>query len=189
MDWLEVLTGVLVAITGFYALATFQILRANQQAVAVMREQTEALARPYLAIAPFVPERGFLFYLRIANTGKTPAEDLRLSIDRDFYQYGEAQPEKNLAGMPAFNEPIDSLPPGAELIFGLAQGPQLFGEGANEDTTPSRFEITAEYSFAGKTVTEKTHVDLRPYYGAMPGPSVWIEELQKIRKALEKAAS
>ena len=50
MDWLEVLTGVLVVITGFYAMATFQILRANQQAVAVVKEQTEALERPVMIL-------------------------------------------------------------------------------------------------------------------------------------------
>ena len=133
---LEVLTGLLVIITAVYAVATFRILRANQQAVEVMREQADALSRPYVAIAPFTAPRSHLFRLRIANTGKTAAKSLRLTIDRDFYQYGES---RNLAAMSAFTEPIDSFPPGAELIFGLEQGQKLFAEEVDEKVTPTRF--------------------------------------------------
>ena len=67
---LEALTAGLVFITGVYVIATFRILRANQEAVAVMRQQTEAVSRPYVTIAPLIPEKRHLFYAaRCSRTG------------------------------------------------------------------------------------------------------------------------
>jgi len=42
----ELLTATLVVVTGFYAWATFRILKANDKVVDVMRKQNEALIRP-----------------------------------------------------------------------------------------------------------------------------------------------
>ena len=39
----EILTGALVLITGFYAWATYKILKANERVVEVMHEQAEAV--------------------------------------------------------------------------------------------------------------------------------------------------
>ena len=177
----------LVLITGFYAFATFRILRANEQVVAVMRQQTEAFSRPYIAVTPFMPEKSPMLYLRISNSGKTAAANLRLSIDRDFYPYGDqSTSERNLGSMSAFNRALDSFPPDAELIFALAQGFVLFGESVDEKITPLQVRISATYSFSCKTVTETTDVDLRPYRRSMAQPTPLLESLEKIRKELEK---
>lgn len=85
---IEHLTAALVAITMFYAYATFRIMRANERAVSAMRKQTEALVRPYVTVTVMTVPASPMFYLRIANTGRTGAEDVRLTIDRDFFQYG-----------------------------------------------------------------------------------------------------
>ena len=53
---IEVLTTLLVVITGFYAWATCRILRANEQVVSVMQEQSEAINRPYIAVSTFLVE-------------------------------------------------------------------------------------------------------------------------------------
>jgi hypothetical protein len=50
---IEILTTLLVAITGFYAWATLRILCANEQVISVMQEQSKAINRPYIAAAPF----------------------------------------------------------------------------------------------------------------------------------------
>ena len=78
---IEVLTGLLVIITGFYAWVTYKMLTALQQ-------QAEAVTRPYLTINVFSEPKDVLFYLRIANTGRTGASNVRLTLDRDFYQFG-----------------------------------------------------------------------------------------------------
>ena len=78
---IDYLTGVLVLITGFYASATFRILRANENVVEVMHEQAEAVTRPYVSVAPVLEPDNPIFYLRISNTGKTAANKLKLTID------------------------------------------------------------------------------------------------------------
>ncbi|MEW8505505.1 MAG: hypothetical protein AB2598_02295 [Candidatus Thiodiazotropha sp.] len=49
---IDYLTGALVIITGFFAWATFRILRANEKVVEVMHEQAEAVTRPYVSVDP-----------------------------------------------------------------------------------------------------------------------------------------
>ena len=61
MAIIEVLTCLLVAITGFYAWVTYKMLTALQQ-------QAEAVTRPYLTINVFSEPHSVVFYLRIANT-------------------------------------------------------------------------------------------------------------------------
>ncbi len=66
------LTGLLVLITGFYAWATYRILKANELVVEAMREQSEATYRPYVTAGVYLEPDNPIFYLRIANTGKPP---------------------------------------------------------------------------------------------------------------------
>ncbi len=82
---IEFLTAALVFITAFYAYLTHRIAKANRQVVQVMREQSEALTRPYVTVAAVAQPGSPALYLRISNTGKTAAEQLRLELDRDFY--------------------------------------------------------------------------------------------------------
>jgi hypothetical protein len=184
---IELLTGALVVITGFYAWATYRIMKANERTVASMREQTEALTRPYVTIGLLVPTNSHLFYLRIGNDGKTGAGNVRLSLDRDFYQYGQ-QNGTNLRNVTAFQTPIEQLSPGSEIVFGLAMGPQLVGEHLNPELTPPVFSITATYSYENRTVTETTTLDVRPYRDSMRAPSGIEKELHAVVEQLEKIA-
>lgn len=180
----ELLTAILVIVTGFYAWATFRILKANERIVDVMKKQNDALIRPYITINTSVHPRHPLIYLKIINTGKTAAENLRLEIDRPFYQFGEGREENNIANFPAFQKPIDCFPPGTSLCFDLAQGFIIFGKDANPNVTPTKFSIKAIYSYTEKTVEEVTNIDLQPYLNSRSEPDSLIEELEKIQKAI-----
>lgn len=62
MSTTDQLTAALVVITAVYAALTYGIMRANRQTVAAIKEQTEALSRPYISIAPFtLPKNSILF--------------------------------------------------------------------------------------------------------------------------------
>ena len=183
---IESLTAVLVAITGFYAWATFRILKANEKVVAIMREQSEALSRPYISISTFLVPKSSVVYLRICNTGKTAAIKLRLELDRDFYKYGISQERHNLAGLSAFQDIIDCFPPKAELVFALAQGFVIFGSNSDSNVTPPSFSIKATYSYSQKTVTEATSVDLKSYLHSQPEPAPLLDRLEAIEKAIGK---
>ena len=185
---IECLTALLVIITAFYAWATFHILKANKAVVALMFEQSEALTRPYVTASVFLLPDSPLFTLRISNTGKTPATNLRLTLDDAFHKYGEISPENNLSNYVAFKEKIDSFPPGAELYFDLAQSFVIFGENANKNSTPTVFSISAEYTYGNKTVTEKNTIDLRPYYKSNLPENPYIDQLNKLRESIDKAS-
>lgn len=184
----DIFTGTLVVITAFYAWATFRILRANEKVVEVMHDQAEAFTRPYVAIAPLIEPDNPIFYLRISNIGRSNANKLKLTIDKSFYKFGRNSDEENLASFAAFNNVIESFPPGSEIIFSLAQSFKLFEEKADINTLPQTFTIIAEYSFDNKTVKEITVIDLKAYFRADIPQDPYVRKLKDIIKAIEKVA-
>lgn len=50
------------------------------------------------------------------------------------------------------------------------------------------FEVKAAYRYGERRVEEKTIVDLRPYHLSVERPDTLIDELQRMRKELEKIA-
>lgn len=186
---IEFLTTLLVIITAIYAYLTYRLAKASEASVESMQEQSEALVRPYVTIQPFVRPHTSILYLRIKNVGRTNAINLKLSIDRDFYQFGETNsPEKNLKSLSAFTSPIDSFAPDAELLFALAQGWVIFGDDGKQNNCPSQFTVTASYEFGERQVTETSQIDLRPYYNSEGYHDPLVEEINKIRVVLEKSS-
>lgn len=185
----EFLTAALVLITGFYAFITFRILRANEKVVDVMREQALATSRPYIIVIPFLELDNPIFYIRITNTGKTAATDLRLTINKSFQQFGNLGEAHDLSTYVAFNQTINSFPPGAEIIFPLAQGAKVFSQGEEQSELPRTFSIIAEYDFANQHVAETNQIDLRPYLKAGIPQDAYVRKLESIRKSLETLAT
>lgn len=183
---MEFLTALLVVITGFYAWVTYRILKANERVVEAMREQSEASYRPYVIVTPFLEPDNPIFYLRIANLGKTAATDLRLAIDRSFFSFGERSERNDLASFAAFNYPIDSLPPDSELVFSLAQSFVVFAEGADPTTCPTTFTVTARYKFGARHVEEHHIIDLKPYVNADVPEDPVIRKLKAINDSIGK---
>lgn len=184
---IEYLTATLAFITAIYAYLTYRMVKASEASVDAVRDQSEAMLRPYITVAPFIRPHTSFLYLRVKNTGRMGAQNVRLTLDRDFFQFGEMdRPDKNLRTMSAFSAPIDSLPPGVELIFCLGQGWILFGENAKPGVSPVQFNVTATYEFLRKRVEEVNRVDLRPYIGTEGERDPVVEELERIRKVMEQ---
>jgi hypothetical protein len=160
--------------------------RAAEASAQVVIAQSEAMLRPYVTISPWVRPFASFFYLRIANTGRTAAENLQLTLDRDFFEWGENRPERNLRTKTAFSEPIDSFAPGTEMLFALGQSWVVLGDDAKPEITPPKFSVTARYEYSGRKVVEVTRIDLRPYIGSTHEDDPLVEELERIRKVLEK---
>ncbi len=183
---IEILTALLVVITGIYAWFTFRILKANERIVDRMHEQQEAMYRPYISISPVVYPENPIAFLKITNSGLTAANNLRLTLDKDFFQFGDKKEERNLKSHSAFRDKISSLVPGAELYFYLAQSFVIFGKKSGEDLTPPVFSITAEYEYSEKKVSEKTVIDLCPYLGAANPHDPLVRQLKDIKEVIEK---
>jgi hypothetical protein len=187
MTVIDYLTAILVFVTAIYSYLTYKMAKASEASVLAVREQSEAMLRPYVSVSPYVRPHTTVLYLRIENTGRTAAENLRLSMDKDFFQFGEAkQPDHNLRTKAAFVDAMQSLPPGGKLVFALAQGFVIFAPGADANIVPHQFCVTASYDFAGKQVTETHRVDLRPYIGSEGERDPVVDELEKLRKVAEK---
>lgn len=182
----EILTGLLVVITAFYAWVTFRILKGNERIVKIARDQMESLSRPYINIRSFTVPKNTVLFLKVENIGKTSAYNVRLQLDKDFYQFAKFNEKDNLRNLTAFSNEIKCFPPGADLTFYLAIGPQLFGKEADPNIVPVVFSITATYKFAEKTVTEKFIIDLRMHLGSAMAPDAIVTGLHEIKEALEK---
>jgi hypothetical protein len=181
---LEILTGLLIIITGFYAWATYRILQANEEVVKVMGDQLEALRRPYITIAPYIVPGTPLMGIKISNTGQSPAQNLTLSMDKNFYIQGNKK--RNLAQFKAFVEPIEMLAPGTEIIFDVGTAIQIFSKDADQNIMPRVFGITASYEFFGKIVIEKNIIDLNPFLESSQPRDSLIKELKNIVEAIYK---
>lgn len=187
MATIDYLTAILVFVTTIYSYLTYKMAKASEASVQAMREQSEAMLRPYVSVSTYVRPHTTVLYLRIENTGRTGAENLRLSMDKDFFQFGEAkQPEGNLRTKAAFDDTIQSLPPGGSLVFALAQGFVIFAPDADASVVPQQFTVTATYGFAGKQVSETHRIDLRPYIDSEGERDPVVEELERLRKIAEK---
>ncbi|WMN89790.1 hypothetical protein NI382_16925 [Vibrio parahaemolyticus] len=181
---MEILTAILVVVTGIYAYLTYKMSNMSERSVQMMKEQTEAMSRPYLVIQPIVRPHTPFLYLKIYNSGKTSALNVKLELDKDFYQFDES--DKNLKETSVFSSTFDSFAPNQELFFALGQGWLVFGESKNP--LPEQFVVTASYSYMDKEVVEKSHIDLRPFAQSEGERNPIVEELEKIRKAQEKLA-
>ena len=183
---IEILTAILVIITAFYAWVTFRILKANEGVLKEMHEQQEALNRPYISISPVIYPDNPCFFLRIKNTGKTAAQNLKLRMDKDFYKFGQAGSQNNLRNLRAFKETIESYAPETEMLFYLAQSFVVFKEKADNEKTPDNFTIIAEYEYFRKKVVEKFIVDLRPFLDSAMPQDPLVQKFGELNKIIEK---
>lgn len=182
-DWL---TLALVIITGVYAWATFKILRANEGVLAAMEKQTEAQLRPYVVATVALRIGTTLLLLEIQNSGRSPALDVRLTLDRDFYPHAERREGENIAQLPAFSQPIESLAPGLRMQFILGVGGTIFAAGVDEALCPKVFTVRAQYSYGGRTYLENNTIDLRPMLHSAAIHDAVGEEIKRLRESLEK---
>ena len=182
----NILTLALVIITFLYVIVTWRILVANRQVVRFMGEQLEASVRPYIVTSTFIVPGNRMICLRICNTGKEIAENLRLKLDKDYYPPRDKQEEEyNLREIYAFTKEIRTFVPGAELIFYLGTGNDIF-KGENQ-RRPRQFTIQAIYNFSGKTISEETVLDLEAYRNSQLYPEeAIVTRLKNIESAIRE---
>jgi len=186
MNPANILSGALVLITAYYAFTTHRIAKINEKVIRVMRDQNEALIRPYIQVSLRVQPKQLVFFLCIENTGKTAARNLRLAIDRDFFAWGEHRPDRNLRSYNAFRERITCFPPGSTLNFDLGLGPTVFREDVDPAVVPRTFVVTATYDYFEKAVSEETSISFDQYRQSTGGRDSLLDEAEKIRRALEE---
>ena len=184
---IEYLTGILVLVTAIYAYLTHKLAQSSAAAVAAMEQQNWEASRAFIVASPFVRSHTPFLYLRIRNNGRSSALNLTMQIDKDFFQFAEtSKSDHNLRNKNAFNQVIDAFHPGQELVFALAQGWKIFGDKPRPEVCPAKFTITATYDCLGKRVTESNPIDLTAFLGSEGERDPIVEELERMRKTVEK---
>jgi hypothetical protein len=181
MTTADILTILLIVFTAIYAFLTFLILRKNAEMVAQMKAQHESFIAPVVNTALGV-KHGSMMCLSVTNTGQAPARNLRLTLDRDFHQFGKTGLDNNIKQFPIFQERIAALARGEELFIMLVQGHEM------NDLTPSEFAIDLHYEFGGKSISERRELSLRPYMRTSQNKPELLHEIEKIRAAFETIA-
>lgn len=183
----------MIVVTAIMAAKTHDISKANRETVEIMKTQFEASTRPYIQITPVIRPATTVVELNIKNTGNTSAIDLRLLLDRDFFLNAQDGALNNLRNYTVFSKEIQMFAPRAELKFMLGVGHMIF---SSPSLCPPQFEITANYRYENKNVSERMIIDLEPFRKANASSDPLIEHLDKlvaelktINQTLQKAAS
>jgi hypothetical protein len=134
--------------------------RALQAQAEALREEAERQARAYLRIS-LVPTGSSSWALEIANAGRSPAEDVRLAVDRPVWLWGRDDVLKLMSQLPLFAKGGFSIPPGFTLTYALQDARLLSHVFERQVDQPTQFAITARYrTAAGKTVEETSRFSL-----------------------------
>ena len=172
-------TVLLLVVTTIYAALTWWIASSNSR---IVRSQL----RPIVAFRIY-RRQGIILSLSLENTGRSIANDIRISIDKNFYQYAEYKEERNIKSFYIFNNTISSIAPNESILLDLAQGFNFGKEINGEEITPMLFSIRLTYEWNGIQFDENQTIDIRPY---MPSLAVKepLENLDSIAESLKKIA-
>jgi hypothetical protein len=174
----------LAAITAYYAFLTQKLLAANRESLSLAERQMEAQSRPYIEVSPLVREGSSMFQLRISNSGKSSANNLRLTIAPDFYRLHNKSENNHLQRLYPFSENIDSFGPALELVIDLGVSYQFFQGPENDAVSPPRFTVHASYSSESNRYDETTVVDLNIFRGSSAAAVGSVQELKEMNKEI-----
>jgi hypothetical protein len=185
MEQVEGLVGLLNNNTGsLMVLLTFIYVVCTMLMLRQFKEQTWLTNRAYVVVRLAFRQKMELV-LELANEGRSPAQALKLRLDRDLYQFGDTK--KRINDMPLFAETFRTVPPGGTYFLFLWPGMVSLGS----ELYPKEFKVTANYQTLGRRIEEET--TLHPLLYAEYPPLSREESLEKLagiaeetKKTLEK---
>ncbi|WP_206452947.1 hypothetical protein [Aurantimonas marina] len=152
----------LLLVTGVYVFLTWKISQANTRLLEETQRAFKEDRAPYI-VARVAISQSVLVSLRIENLGRSPAVNLTLSLDRDFYRFGEYREDNNIRNFHAFQHEIPQFSPGEHFNFILSQGFNLENFRESLNLTPKILKLTAVYQFDGSQRVSRHVIDLNPY--------------------------
>ncbi len=160
----------MVVLTFIYVACTILMLRQ-------FKEQTWLASRAYVVVRLAFRQKDMLT-LELTNDGRSPAEVLKLTLDRDVYQIGDTK--KRINDMPLFSETYQTVPPGGRYFLILWPGMVPLGS----ELYPKEFRVKANYRTLGRRIKEET--TLHPTLYAEYPPLNAEESLEKLVAGLEQ---
>lgn len=177
-----------VVVAAIYAGLTYLVARKNGEMVALMEAQYREFIAPHVTLSVGI-KHSVVTTIKIRNVGRSTAKNVRLSLDRDFYQFADHIPEKNVRNWPLFQRAMPCMGAGDEIFFMLCQGFNIDKEIGGVNITPSKFSILVAYEFGGVKRSEDYEIDLGFYSRTQQDRPQELEELEKIQKHLGKLVS
>lgn len=181
----NVISLVLVAVTGVTVMLNWRIANANKGMLDNIREQYRDSLRPVVFPSIQVREQ-IVLVLVFSNTGRSPAYRVRARLDTDFFQF--ADPQRNIRDFNIFNQEIPVLAPGTQLPIDLAQGFNLDIERDGKNLTPTNFNVTVSYASRDQEFEETAPIDLKAFFQTHHAKTT-AEWLGKIEEHLKKIAN
>jgi len=172
VSWISLAQVIVAAILTLVTLIYVVYTRSLAKAAA---EQLEAQSRPYIVADLPVRPNGVVA-LRVRNRGRSSAEHLKLSLDRDI----ETVTNEKLNALPAFTTGLAHFAPDGAVTWTLGGSNKLI------NTMPA-FTITCLYDRAGRSYSDSFELSLKTYYGTVLPPKDEIAaEVEKLRREVEK---
>ena len=129
-------TGIGALATVVYCVYTISIVKATQASVDLLRLQSEEESRARITIVPYIFDSKLM--LKLANVGKLPATDLRLSLTTPVHLIGN---RRLLNDAPIVSKGVKAFQAGVEINFTLGVGREVMRRAETERT----FSIHAHY--------------------------------------------
>lgn len=182
---IQVLTGILVLITGVYAWVTFKILEANESVVREMQRQSEDIARPRISIFVHALPSRPMFQLTVRNVGMSSASNLSMKMNRSFIAEHN---NKDIASIAAFTKIIPSFAPHETIDIQLGKTFVILSDDKDEELRPLQFAIEATYYFGSRHYVETTHIDLSVQMDTSLITDAIVEQMDRMNKTLKNIA-
>lgn len=161
------LTLGLLVVTGVYAYLTYRLVKSSEQ-------QSWEVSRPRLVVALRTNQGGQFLMLHIENIGMTPADELRLALDRPVnQQFGKV---KDIRETPILKEGLPSLPPQTRVRIGIGVAHSYLHEDADRQLHPLSFEVTATYKSGDRNISERFPLDVERQLNATLLDQDYLEE-------------
>ena len=148
-----VAAAVLVAITAWYARATWAMAKE-------MKQQTDALIAPVVSVR--AERSGDQVLLTLENSGRSPATDVHLSTDRAVLTK-EGSQRLTLGHTRLFEKPLLHLAPGSRYETIIGSEEFIATESFNDYSSP--FTITVRYAWGDEAIEEQVPVQVHSLFG------------------------
>lgn len=169
---MAIMSSLLVLITFAYVVFTWRMVKE-------MQITREADLRPYIIVDILLSGR--MFNLIIKNNGKTAAQKVRFSIDKNV----ETVWKRKLNELLIFREGVSFFSPGKEFVISLGPDTLFFAKDAEVTKYPKDFAIITEYTYFDKIkATETTTINLEEYLYTRPYPSELVKSIENLGSAI-----
>ena len=183
-DAITILTAVLVVITGVYVYLTYRMAKASEAASTLMKEQADAITRPYVSISLVKRHNNPHIFLRVENTGQTTARDMTINFGPEVDSVRDIDEIKKIRESYLFTKTLASFPPHSPVFFLLGFGASLSCDNKSASKTP--LSITAKYSYGHQTFTETSWLDVNQYDGSALDTNPIVSALGHIKEEIAK---